>query len=75
MWSLPMITQGFQLDPLSTQEFVDFQDQWSSANKTTFPESNFDTSEVIMLYDKFICVSIMLLYSSLMMSTKQFSTC
>ena len=42
----PVSVQGLRDDSLSTQEFNDFQDHWLSANKTMFPDSSFDTTEV-----------------------------
>ena len=39
--------QGLRDDSLSTQEFNDFQNHWLSANRTMFPDSSFDTTEVI----------------------------
>ena len=42
----PVRIQGLQVDSLSTQEFVDFQNHWLSANKSAFPDSSFDAAEV-----------------------------
>ena len=38
--------QGLQVDSLFAKEFTDFQNHWLSANKTLFPGSSFDTTEV-----------------------------
>ena len=50
LWPFSTIVEGLQVDSLSTQEFTDFQNCWLSANKTMFPESSFDTTEVIRLH-------------------------
>lgn len=47
LWYFPAIIEGLQEDSLLTQEFTDFQDHWSSANKTEFPDSSFETTEVL----------------------------
>ena len=41
--------QGLREDSLSTEEFIDFQNHWLSADKTMFPDSSFDATEVKML--------------------------
>ena len=46
LWPFPTIVEGIQVDSLSTQEFANFQHHWLSANKTIFPGSSFDTTEV-----------------------------
>ena len=50
LWPFSTIVEGLQVDSLSTQEFTDFQNYWLSANKTMFPKSSFDTTEVIRLH-------------------------
>ena len=47
LWSFSVNNvQGLQIDSLSTQEFTDFQNHWLSANKTMFPDSSYDATEV-----------------------------
>ena len=46
LWSFPTVIEGLQVDSLTTQEFIDFQNHWLSANKSMFPDSNADTAEV-----------------------------
>jgi len=47
LWPFHTTFEGLQEDFLFTQEFIDFQNHWLSANKTMFPESSLDTSKVI----------------------------
>ena len=80
LWSFPTgsIVEGIQVDSVLTQEFIDFQNHWLSADKAMFPESSFDTTEVkssCMLYWHSYSLTYMHVYtfvffSLLMTSTK-----
>ena len=62
--------QGLRDDTLSTQEFNDFQNHWLSANRTMFPDSSFDTTEVKLSVSYVSFMSFTPLFSLLMMFTK-----